>query len=148
MWSKVLIETQWNVNEDEHGLERFKKTVLIETQWNVNHMQGQGERIGSNVLIETQWNVNTTKNNNHFLHVWVLIETQWNVNAYITDGKLFKVIGFNRDIVECKCRCKNRFVVMEECFNRDIVECKYCCIEHVFDSGTVLIETQWNVNAN
>ena len=120
-------------------------------------------------LIDTQWNVNSFLANWQVSRQADLIDTQWNVNAGEVIGVYHDKDGFNRCIVECKCRKVNirlnytldlidtQWSVNEQLanaikflgyrFNRYIVECKYKN-DGMFDGGAGgdLIDTQWNVN--
>ena len=53
-----LIETLWNVNNDELSSRSFAARELIETLWNVNvtNISVNSEQLDE--LIETLWNVN------------------------------------------------------------------------------------------
>ena len=54
----VLIDTWWNVNDDQILINQGVHTVLIDTWWNVN-VNGKGcTREFEIVLIDTWWNVN------------------------------------------------------------------------------------------
>ena len=53
----VLIETSWNVKNDEDSWLSFQGTVLIETSWNVKVFCPYGKHKRNIVLIETSWNV-------------------------------------------------------------------------------------------
>ena len=55
----VLIETYWNVNEDDLVFLKNSFSVLIETYWNVNPFEPCRSSRFTFVLIETYWNVNT-----------------------------------------------------------------------------------------
>ena len=58
------------------------------------------------VLIETLWNVNANVFPFSGTCKPVLIETLWNVNINFLSAVRAIVIGFNRNIVECKFYCK------------------------------------------
>ena len=55
----VLIESKWNVNQDNQALYREALSVLIESKWNVNWYPRASVAILPFVLIESKWNVNT-----------------------------------------------------------------------------------------
>ena len=57
-WTKVLIETYWNVNPFGSDPDTGLYIVLIETYWNVNEIHYSMRYDGNSVLIETYWNVN------------------------------------------------------------------------------------------
>ena len=57
-YSKVLIDTWWNVNLLDLRSLPESEMVLIDTWWNVNLAQHQAEYICFAVLIDTWWNVN------------------------------------------------------------------------------------------
>ena len=61
MWSLVLrelIDTQWNVNVQQHAATQAGDVELIDTQWNVNEYEYVTARSWYRELIDTQWNVN------------------------------------------------------------------------------------------
>ena len=76
--------------------------VLIETLWNVNINNYDTYNSGMAVLIETLWNVNGRASNQACRAKSVLIETLWNVNEWRNMRSKGCMIGFNRNIVECK----------------------------------------------
>ena len=51
----------------------------------------------------------------------------------------------NRNIVECKVENKDNMIARLESINRNIVECKEGDGENPHRTGSVLIETSWNV---
>ena len=53
-----------------------------------------------------------------------LIETLWNVKEDEVASYVEELLGFNRDIVECKEKLEKIALIKNERFNRDIVECK------------------------
>ena len=66
----VLIETYWNVNENDLVFLKNSFSVLIETYWNVNYgMNNNMQQQLAQVLIETYWNVN--------INAYNLIWNEW-----------------------------------------------------------------------
>ena len=100
---RVLIETYWNVKENDLVFLKNSFAVLIETYWNVksrndwinrllscinrNILECKGGisiqiRKRNSVLIETYWNVKAINSRTSESSPIVLIETYWNVKAY------------------------------------------------------------------
>ena len=56
--------------------------------------------------------------------------------------------GINRNILECKDRDFCNRVLSALCINRNILECKDLFCFSVLQTGSVLIETYWNVKVS
>ena len=70
--------------------------------WNVKKLK-DGQRTGNkNDLIETLWNVKMLCNRPGGADDEDLIETLWNVKEDEVASYVEELLGFNRDIVECK----------------------------------------------
>ena len=54
----VLIDTWWNVNDDQILINQGAHVVLIDTWWNVNMYDLSNAYFTNPVLIDTWWNVN------------------------------------------------------------------------------------------
>ena len=80
------------------------------------------------------------------LYAIVLIDTQWNVNFIEADFDAVTNYRFNRYIVECKSLIGSGRLLTPNGFNRYIVECKSQRTTYQNSLGSVLIDTQWNVN--
>ena len=97
-----LIETLWNVKEEEKVEETLKLYDLIETLWNVKKAR---DTSGLGVTIRFNRDIVECKVSDTF--------------DSIIDRK-----RFNRDIVECKVDAMPPTSSVNDGFNRDIVECK------------------------
>ena len=53
----ILIESQWNLNENEFFALAEGKNILIESQWNLNERTLLGRAVVCCILIESQWNL-------------------------------------------------------------------------------------------
>ena len=100
-WGRVLIETLWNVNEDEKARVCDDANVLIETLWNVNL-----------VFKLTKYDGLSFNRN--------IVECKLDDLEAID----FMLEGFNRNIVECKFSRSRGLNFFRLRFNRNIVECK------------------------